>query len=309
MPQPYSDSVKRLLLDEEPNYPELASFDYVGQYQLTSADVSRLEQLAFDEKPMPEGETYEDDYYLRACCAIAQLAPEIAPRIGFTLLAKYPDDDGLHETLPPMFARIGPSAFPQLQETMADVKLNTWVRDTAARSVEAIAKAHPDSRDASVQLLMDQLKRSIDEAETEDDSDVLVSSLINSLMNLEATEAAGLMAEAFRREFVDEWVTGSWPSVQVELGLKSRDDFSPEELEAKVPEHIKALRKNLDQLAKISDGKERSLNEVVALLGMGKSESSAPFKSIKSSARKTQGFGGGKAAAKKKSKKGKKKKK
>lgn len=308
MPQPYSDAVTQLLLDKDPDYEGLTNFDYVGQYKLTPADLQELEQLAFSEEPLPEGDSYHAGYHLRACCAIAQLAPEVAPRVSFTLLAQYPDDDDLHETLPPMLARIGPSAFPQLQETMADVKLNQWVRDTAAQSVEAIAKAQPDSRDASVTLLMDQLKRSIDEAGAEDDSDVLVSSLINSLMNLKATEAVEVMEDAFRRELADEWLTGSWPSVQVALGLKSRDDFSLEELEAKVPEHIKAFRKNLDRLAK-TRGKQRSLNEVVSLLGMGKSESPKPFKSLKSSARKTQGFGGGRAAAKKKSKKGKKKKK
>ena len=48
---------------------------------------------------------------------------------------------------------------------------------------------------------------------------------------------------------LDEWLTGSWPLVQVKLGLKSESDFSAEELKPTPPPQVLAIRESLDQLA------------------------------------------------------------
>ncbi|MEM7773375.1 MAG: hypothetical protein AAF327_23075 [Cyanobacteria bacterium P01_A01_bin.37] len=62
-----------------------------------------------------------------------------------------------------------------------------------------------------------------------------------------------MIEQVFAHEELDDMLTGSWPGVQVRLGLKDESDFSPEalkpeELKARVPEDLKTIQEMLGLL-------------------------------------------------------------
>jgi hypothetical protein len=125
-----------------------------------------------------------------------------------------------------------------LQNTAAD----EWSRASVIDGLGEIAIADPHYRDACVQPLIEQLRLYQSEP-----SEVVKSALVDNLVQLKAVEAADLFAEVFATGELDEFRTGSWPKVQVSLGLKSESDFSPAELKAKLPPQLLALREALTQ--------------------------------------------------------------
>ena len=113
-----------------------------------------------------------------------------------------------------------------------------WLQILGASGLEGIGKKYPELRDRCVQILMDKLKNYRDRTDN-----ILNSNLVTGLVELKAVEASDLIAEAFANTPIDEFVTGSWASVQVELGLKKESDFSAKELEPKMPDYILNLQK------------------------------------------------------------------
>jgi hypothetical protein len=83
---------------------------------------------------------------------------------------------------------------------------------------------------------------------TESDQE-LNSALVSDLVDLQAVEAAPLIEQVFEADAVDEMFAGTWPAVQVELGLKPKAAFSPEQLRPKLPFELVEIRKNLKILA------------------------------------------------------------
>lgn len=85
---------------------------------------------------------------------------------------------------------------------------------------------------------------------------------------------APLVEQVYASGKVDQFMVGTWASVQIELGLKQQEDFSPQELRPPMPEGLLQMMQTA--------------------------------KAIAGQTRKTQGFGTAPAANKKKSKKKKK---
>jgi hypothetical protein len=50
------------------------------------------------------------------------------------------------------------------------------------------------------------------------------------------------MKQAFAADMVDEMIPGTWAAVQVELGLKRKEDFTEEELQHEVPFDIQEIK-------------------------------------------------------------------
>jgi hypothetical protein len=108
------------------------------------------------------------------------------------------------------------------------------------------------------------------------DGDYLNSILVKNLIQLKAVEAVNLIEEVFANRELDEWMTGSWATAQVSLGLKQESDFLPEELAPKLPKTMSVIREIIDNLAKLRDIEERekrsSLSLKPAAKGFGKSK-------------------------------------
>ncbi len=113
-----------------------------------------------------------------------------------------------------------------------------------------IAETFPELRDRCVEVLTRLLShykhhhRSVNGA------------LVTELFKLKATEpdSVAAMEEAYNAKKVDEMFVGSWARVQVDLGLKQKSDFTPEELsihytpqQEQMMANIKALTERLER--------------------------------------------------------------
>lgn len=239
--QPYQDPVAQLLTFDTPTNWQDNWIDYSAQFGLTKADVPELIRLSWDQDLMDES----TDSGIHALRAAAQLEPETAIKEYLKLLTEFPDDDFLHEEINGISKQVGEIAIAPLKKVMADLTQHQWVRVTAADGLEEIGKAHSDLRQTCIDNLIETLQNYRDI-----NNDVITSTLISNLTELKAVEAVDLIEEVFANTEVDEWMTGSWATVQVELGLKKESDFSPKELEPKPPDYILNLREQQRQIEK-----------------------------------------------------------
>jgi len=216
--------------------------DYPAQFGLTKADVPELIRLSWDQDLMDEESIYSGVHAIRAT---AQLDPETAIKEYLKLLTKFPDDDFFHEEIYGISKQVGEPAIAPLKIVIDDSTQEQWVRVTAANGLEEIGKAHVELRQTCIDNLIDTLQNYRDI-----NNDVITSTLVSNLTQLKAVEAVDLIEEVFTNTEVDEWVTGSWAMVQVELGLKKESDFSPKELQPKPPDYILNIRAQQRQIEK-----------------------------------------------------------
>ncbi|MEB3358588.1 MAG: DUF1186 domain-containing protein [Synechococcales bacterium] len=248
--EPYTNPVARLLtFGSTGSYKPKEWPNYIEEAGLTATDVPELIRMAtdprFDEVASDEDEDEDEEVEkdavwapVHAMRALGQLRAEaaIAP-----LLTLFPlDDDFFRENLPGVFGLIGPAAIAPLANFLDDSTQDRWARVLANDCLEQVALHFPETRPDCVTILTDQL---VKYREREDE--ILDSSLIDTLVHLQAKEAAPLIGEVFAAKDVDEFLTGSWPMVQVQLGLKQESDFTPEELEPEPPESVIRLRRFL----------------------------------------------------------------
>ncbi len=236
----YQTPVDNLLQPIEFSHRQREWLDYPTLYGLTAADLPELVRLSLDENP-PNCENYE--WMLHGLIAVLQLDPTMAIGLYLQQLHKFPDDELLLEEASRICQKVGRIAIEPCAIFLKNIAEDEWTRIAVADGLEEIAKSYPDCRDACVQAMIAQL--SLYKVET---SESLNSTLVDNLAELKAFEAADLIAEVFVNCDLDEWRTGSWPSVQVRLGLKSKSDFSAKELKATPPPQILAIRESLDRL-------------------------------------------------------------
>ena len=232
--QPYQNPVAQLLNFDIPTNWQDIWIDYSAKFGFTKADVPELIRLSWDQDLM-DGESVNSG--IHALRAAAQLEPEIAIKEYVKLLIEFPDDDYLHEEISGISKQVGEIAIAPLKSVLDDSKQDQWIRVTAADGLEEIGKFHAELRQTCIENLIDSLQNYRDI-----NNDVITSTLVSNLTQLKAVESADLIGEVFANTEVDEWVTGSWAMVQVELGLKKESDFSAKELDPKPPDYILAIR-------------------------------------------------------------------
>lgn len=181
--------------------------------------VPDLIRMATDsELNWAEGDSLEVWAPLHAWRALGQLHAEAALEPLLSLFETLRDDEWAMEELPEVFGVIGPVAIPALAAYLADESHGEFPLITASSCLEKIATMHPEARGECVAALIRQLER-FDENEPG-----LNAFLIHDLVNLKAPEAAPVIKQAFAADSVDLSVMGDWDEVQVELGLKSREE-------------------------------------------------------------------------------------
>jgi hypothetical protein len=240
--RPYQAPVDKLLQaiefkqspEEWPNYPLL--------YGLTVADLPELMRLSLDADPV-DCENYESMIHGLIAVAQLELDPIVVIDLYLQQLHLFIDDDLLQDEAGRLCRMVGKAAIEPCTRFLQNTTEDEWSRKSVVDGLEEIARFYPDCRDACVRVMIDQL--GLHKLET---SSVVNSSLVNSLTKLQVVEAAGLIEETFANCELDEWLTGSWPSVQVKLGLKSESDFSAAELKPTPPAQILAIRESLDKL-------------------------------------------------------------
>ncbi len=244
----YQAPVNQLLQPIDFKYSPEPWPDYPTLYGLTAADLPELTRLSLDLEPA-DCENYE--WMTHALRAIMQIDRTTAIDLYLQQLHLFPDDDVIWDEVTLICQIVGATAIEPLAAFLKNTAEDEWSRKAVIDGLEELAKFDPTCLDACVQVLIEQLR--LYKLET---NNVVNSSLVDSLTQLQAIEAADLIEEVFANFELDEWLTGSWPSVQVELGLKSASDFTTEELKPTPPPQILAIRKSLDQLSKFTELEE-----------------------------------------------------
>jgi hypothetical protein len=250
----YQHPVSQILHLKEATSWEDDWLDYTEMLGLTTADIPELIRLSWDQEPL---DFEVEEWGVHAIRAVIQLDSEVGLNLYIDQLKKFPDDDWLHEEVSGISKRVGAIAIKPFVELLKDPSQELWLRSTAANGLQEVAKAYPECRDACVQATIAQLHHY-----QQQDDGVINSILVDTLIQLKAVEAASLIEQVFANCEIDEWLTGSWASAQVKLGLKQESDFSPEDLKPKPPEKILAIREMLDAFEKnrnVNDWNQRSL--------------------------------------------------
>ncbi|MEM6352810.1 MAG: hypothetical protein AAF766_18805 [Cyanobacteria bacterium P01_D01_bin.14] len=199
--------------------------DYPAEFGLTTADELELIRLATDEDLFWNG--YEPEVYapIHAMRALGKLQAEaaIAPLINIINWAE--DSDWHIEEIPKTLGTIGPACLPVLAGCVSRFPDQPWLYAAiVSDSLSWIGQLHPEAREACVQHLMDglsQYPRQLPDVN---------GSLVAALLDLNAVEAAELIGKAYTEGPMEEDICGTWPAVQVDLGIAKAEDFSPEEL-------------------------------------------------------------------------------
>jgi hypothetical protein len=240
----YKDSIAQLLHLEIDLQGEW--LDYSAQFGLTAADIPELQRFALDDSMMDVSPTR--DWDLHDIRAITQMDPIAGIDVCLQILKIHSDADFVHEECIRICKRLGSIAIEPMISTLQDPEWPDWNRTMASDGLGEIAKNHPEHRDICIQALMSQLRRY-----AELDDDFLNTIVVNNLVDLKAIESADLLAEVFAAGQVDEFATGTWPQVQVDLGLKLESDFSPEDLKPKIPANYQAINDKLSKLMNFMD--------------------------------------------------------
>jgi len=201
------------------------------------------------------------------------------------------DYDWCWEEIPQAIGLMGVEALDPIEALLA-TKLNYHRKISLVEAIGHIAKAEADLRDRCVEVLTRQLSRYKNHHRS------VNGALVTELYYLKAIESVAVIEEAYQAKKVDEMFAGSWPRVQVDLGLKQESDFTPDELSIHYTLAQQAMmdniRASLDKVKKLPA--PAPFLEFKALAPQGKAETLG----------KKAGFG---RTAKDNPKKGKKKKK
>jgi hypothetical protein len=211
----------------------------------TLEHVPELIRMSIDPE-LNRGDSESDEIWapIHAWRVLGLLRAEeaIEPLLG--MLPEFEDSTWPGEEYPDVFGHIGPAAIPALSRYVADRSQGTWHRATCADALTKIGAAWPEARGECIAPLARLLE---DSAE---DDDVLLGSVVNYLLDLNAVEAAPAMERAFAEKRVDLSAAGDWEDIQVELGL----------LEERITPARNYFRESNPGLAKLADLIERRMS-------------------------------------------------
>ncbi len=276
--------------------------DYVQELGVTSEHIPQLIQLMTDEALwVADSDSPEVWATAHAWRVLAQLqaVEAIAPLLA--LFAEHEDDEYLNSETPQVIAAVGPAVLPQLPSHLESRRLSEWAKVAIALGIRRIGEQYPDSQPACIELLQKQLKA------YRTNGDGLNSWLVAGLVTFKALDAVPLIEEVYAKGDIDEMCAGTWPRVQVDLGLKQESDFSRKDF---VPAFARQIRESFFGGILGNAGDSDLPPDFTALAGEGPLKFGAGFlKAPKgASAKKIEGFGQGGLGTGKKAKKKKKRK-
>jgi Protein of unknown function (DUF1186) len=220
----YTETVAKLFSYGDCNEMDLNDWpDYPAELGLTVTDVPELIRMATD-LDLWKGKGIALWAPVHAWRSLGQLHA-VAAIEPLMQLFEDRDNEWAMQELPTVYCLIGPQAISGLSAYLSNAGNETWSRVTAADSLEKIATTHPEHRESCIASITEVLSQFLE------NEDLLNGLLICNLIDLKAMETVPLIEQAFMAEMVDEMITGTWAAVQVELGLKNKEDFTPEELQ------------------------------------------------------------------------------
>jgi len=226
MPQLYNDPVAKLLTYRRFTFRDMSKPwpDY-RKLGLTHEHVPELIRMAtdpdLDASPSKSLRVWAP---LHAWRALAQLRAVEAIQPLLLRLEQNEDDDWLHNDVRRIFAMIGPSAIPALEAFLGDAGGGVRGSLSVPECLVEIARDHPGEHDRCVSVLVRRLGTF---ATSDPELNALV---ISGLIDLGATDAIGLIRQAFAENRVELQVAGDAEDVEMEMGLRTERSTPPARL-------------------------------------------------------------------------------
>ena len=201
--------------------------NYVRELNLETKHISELIKMATDEElSLADLDSKEIWSPVHAWRALGQLkaVEAIKPLLG---LLNNRDDDWISGDFPILCTLIGLDSIPLLKEFLTDSSNNLYARSSAAESLEAICYKYPETRESNIAIIAQELKK------FKVNDPTLNAFLICNLLDLKAVETIDVIERAFKANRVDTLVTGGWEDIQVDFGLKTREQIRDRQLSEK----------------------------------------------------------------------------
>ena len=213
----YQSPVSKLL-----NYGDCRNYkewpNYVQELNLKDEHILELIRMATDEE-LNQGDSDSQEVWspVHAWRALGQLkaSEALKPLLG---LLNNRDDDWISSDFPTLCTLIGLDSIPLLKEFLADSSNDFFARIDAAQSLEAISHQYPETRESNIAAIAGELEK------FRDNDPTFNGLLIGKLIDWQAVETINIIERAFKANQVDTSIAGDWDDVQVEFGLKTRDE-------------------------------------------------------------------------------------
>ena len=217
----YPPPVDKLLTYGRPEPRSAQDWPDYLELGLGPEHIPDLLRMTADEELWEAGEDASENWApVHAWRALGQLRAVNAVEPLLHLLVERVRDDWAMDELPQVYGLIGAGAIPTIEAYLAD-KSHQEATGLIAESLEIMTRLHPEVKPEAVAALIRLLENF-----EENDYD-LNSAIISSLVHLKVLEALPLIERAFAADRVDEFMTGDWDDVQVELGLKEAPPEEP----------------------------------------------------------------------------------
>lgn len=213
------------------NYGECRDYkkwrNYVRELNLEEQHIPELIKMATDkELNLADSDSKEVWSSLHAWRALGQLKAIEALKPLLSLLNNR-DDDWISSDFPTLCTLIGKDSIPLLKEFLADSSNDLYARSDAAECLSAICYEYPETRESNIAIITQELEK------FKVNDPTLNALLICNLMDLEAVEAIAVIERAFKGNRVDTFLVGDWSDVQVDFGLKTRNEVRNSRLSEK----------------------------------------------------------------------------
>lgn len=221
-PHPVSE-----LLDHGPIKASAADvdnwFDYVGHYDIGEIDVPVLIDLMAENvrvNPKYPNERYAPTH---ACRALAQLGDMVAEDY-FVYLIEHSKKKKLVKNATAALTVLGLANLELQKKFYANPATTDESRINIMKDICELAQRFPQTREGGVAFLVTTLSN------YEHHTREMNMFLVHYLVKMKATEASAVMEKAIKLGRYDDQLDGTWPAIQVTLGLAKESDFEPEEL-------------------------------------------------------------------------------
>ncbi|EDX86102.1 hypothetical protein S7335_3805 [Synechococcus sp. PCC 7335] len=220
------ENIDRSLISQlKPSYKFESWPDYIEELGITSEHIPALIRMATDadlnQADVESLEVWAPVHAWR-CLGLLKAQEAIEPLLGLFTGEEYAD--WTREEIPWVLGMIGEQAIAPTSLFLASRKQDMWDRIAAVSAFEHIAVLHPELKETCIRKLASQL------ADCKYNSEELNAFLVSTLVELEAVSKTDLIERVYASNAIDETICGTWPSVQVDLGLAKEEDFDPSEL-------------------------------------------------------------------------------
>ena len=186
-------------------------FDYVGHYQLGEMDVPVLIELMY-ERDIDVTSPAEMAAPVHACRALGQFG-DIAAIDALVGLFIEDENDELISNAQVALCMFGAPSLSAMKRFFLHPKTSPGSQIRTLEGIEKLAQTCPQVRDEAVQFLMQGL------AHYRNYKPDVNGFLVHYLVELKATEAAGVMKKAMKSGRVSKDLYESWDEVKAELGM------------------------------------------------------------------------------------------